>query len=314
MLAGPGAGKQGKRQVGSTFKPLVYTTAIMQGRSPCWKIQDTQYSIVAGDPDFGLMETWQPKNSSGFSNEYYTMYDCLKLSLNSASVWLMKQIGSTEAVRDIAENLGIDKSKIPNAPSICLGSADLSVMDMTQAYSVFANNGVYTTPVFVTRIEDNEGKLIWRSVPKQRKALPPNYNYVMVDMLKYASSTVHWQLESEFGGKTGTTDDHVDGWFMGITPNLVVGTWVGGEEPWIRFLTLADGQGGVMARPYFLRYMKRIESDENLSFDTKSVFSFPTEELGIEIYCEKYEQLYQNTTDEFEEDPDEFDEFEENVN
>jgi penicillin-binding protein 1A len=301
------------RQVGSTFKPLVYATAIFQlGMSPCWKVKDEQYIIPPKDPDFGLMNEWKPQNSRGtFSNDLVTLKEGLKQSLNSVSVYLVKEMRSVNGIRDLADNMGISKSKIPNAPSICLGAAELSVMDMTGAYAAIANKGIYTSPIFVTRIEDRNGRLIYTSVPDQRQALPENYNYVMLDMLKYASSSRHYMLESDFGGKTGTTNDYVDGWFMGVTPNLVVGTWVGGEDPWIRFLSLDQGQGGVMARPFFEKFMKKIEGDPKTNYDSKARFLPPEDELGIEIDCSKYEQqqeemndqkLPNGNTDEFEEE------------
>ena len=302
---------QSNRQVGSTFKPFVYSSAIFHlGMSPCWKVKDEQYIIPARDPDFGLMESWEPQNSRGtFSNELITLKEGLKQSMNSISVYLVKEMHSVEEIRNLAGYMGIDKSKIPNAPSICLGASDLSVLEMTGAYSSFANRGIHTEPVFVTRIEDKNGKVIYSSVPEQRQALPENYNYVMVDMLKYASSSRHYMLKSEFGGKTGTTNDYVDGWYMGITPNLVVGTWVGGEDPWIRFLSLDQGQGGVMARPFFEKFIKRLEGDPKTGYDYNAKFAIPDSDIGVEIDCSSYEQTQINPerdkakpTDEFEEE------------
>ncbi len=283
---------QSNRQVGSTFKPFVYATAIFnQGMSPCQKVEDIKHCILAGDPNFKLMETWCPSNSRGtFSNESMTLKEALRLSINSISVWLMKELGSVELVRSLVDNMGISKSKIPKAPSIVLGSADLNVLEMTGAYATFANYGVYNEPTFLTRIEDRNGRLIYSSVPEQRRVLPEKYNYVMVDMLKHAASAVSWQLKSEFGGKTGTTNDYVDGWFMGISPDLVVGTWVGGEHPWIRFKNLDQGQGGVMARPYFIDFMKRLENDGDILLNQQSFFRQP-EGDRIEVDCSVYDKL-----------------------
>jgi penicillin-binding protein 1A len=286
-----------RRQVGSTFKPIIYTTAIFnQGISPCQKVEDVQYVIQAGDPDFKLIKTWKPQNARGkFSGEKLTLYEGLHQSLNSVSVWLIKQLGNVDLVRNLADKMGIDKSKIPKQPSICLGSADLTVMEMTGAYTVFANNGVYNKPVFVTRIEDRNGKVLYRAVPEQRKVLPEDYNYVMVDMLQYAAKFIAPSLESQVGGKTGTTNDYVDGWFVGITPELVVGTWVGGEDPWIRFLSLGDGQGGVMARPFFVNYIKSLENDPEVPYDKTAKFKIPEGELTVETDCNLYESLYGST-------------------
>ena len=302
------------RQVGSTFKPFIYITAMINNAlSPCQKIEDKQYSIPANDPDFGLMEAWEPTNSSAFTYENFTLFDCLKKSLNSASVWLIKSLGNVEPIRDLASGLGIDKNKIPKAPSIALGTPEISVLEMTAAYCSFANNGVYTKPTYINRIEDKDGKVIYEHIAEQKVALPENYSYAMLDMLKYASSVVHGQLQTEFGGKTGTTNDHVDGWFMGLTPNLVTGTWVGGEYPWIRFLSIGDGAGSRMARPYFLDFMNRVEKDKKLGFNVNATFKLPEDELGIELDCSTYESLYQQEKVEeiVPEEDDDFDESEE---
>ncbi len=278
------------RQVGSTFKPFLYATAMYhQSISPCLPVQDIQYTIPAGDPNFGLLESWSPSNSRGtFSSEYVTLKEGLKKSLNSVSIWLMMQLKNPDPVRELAQNMGIPKDKIPNVPSIALGSADLNVFEMTSAYCAFANNGIYNKPVFVTKIEDKDGRVIYNAIPERRKVYPDNYNYAMVDMLKNASSAIHYTLETEFGGKTGTTNDYVDGWFMGISPNLVTGTWVGGEDPWIRFLSIEQGQGGVMARPFFVEFMQRIENDKNLQFDKSSRFHIP-EKDPITVDCSLYD-------------------------
>lgn len=287
------------RQVGSTFKPFVYAAAIfLQGISPCFKVEDVQYSIPAKDADFGLMKTWSPSNADGkFSKEKLTLYEGLKKSKNSVSVYLMKELGSVNEVRELAANMGVPIDKIPSAPSICLGTPELSLMDMTSAYSTFANNGIHNEPIFVSRIEDKDGQLIYTAVPEQYNALPKNYNYVMVDMLRNAASFISGKFTTEIGGKTGTTNDYVDGWFMGITPNLVVGTWVGGEDPWIRFLNLADGQGGVMARPTFVEFITRLENDPSVDFDETAKFAKP-EDFDIQIDCSFYQRM---------EDQDEYD-------
>lgn len=286
-----------ERQVGSTFKPFIYTTAVLeQGISPCRRITDEQYAIPAGGGDFKLSKTWAPANSDNtFSGENLSLKEGLKLSKNSVSVWLMMQLGNVQAVKNIIERMGIEKDRIPNYPSICLGTPQLSVMEMAGAYTTYANDGIYTKPIFVTKIEDKDGRVIYTGTPFQQRALRPDYNYAMVDMLRYATNHHSWQLQSEFGGKTGTTDDFVDGWFMGITPELVVGTWVGGEKNWFRFLNIGLGQGGVMARPFFFDFMKRVESDKNLDYDPSARFALP-ESMSIELDCSKYDSLYYNKT------------------
>ncbi len=296
------------RQVGSTFKPFIYTTAIANlAMSPCYEIVDKAYTIPANDANFGLLDSWTPENSDKFSGESLTLKEGLKKSKNSVSVKLMMEIGNTELVRSLVSEFGIDKSKIPNSPSICLGSADLSVWDMTGAYTVYANNGTYTQPMFVTSITDKNGRQIYSATSVQRKALNPKYNHAMVDMLKNASNvSALSHIQSEVGGKTGTTNDYRDGWFMGITPELIVGTWVGGDEQFMRFRTLSNGAGSQMARPFFGEFMKRVESDPKIDFDTEARFIIPDEIL--ELDCEKHNA---KKYVEPEEEPEEEDEFEE---
>ncbi len=280
------------RQVGSTFKPFVYSTAIfMNGISPCWEVDDIQYSIPANDPNFGLMKKWEPANANNkFSGKPMTLYQGLKESKNSVSVYLMKELGNVEPVRNLAANMGIPKEKIPAFPSIALGTPELSLYDMTSAYASFANKGLYNKPVFVTRIENKDGQVIYSAVPEQSKALPEDYNYVMVSMLRKAGEFIQPKFSVEMGGKTGTTNDYVDGWFMGITPNLVVGTWVGGEDPWIRFRTLQNGQGGVMARPAFIHFIQSLENDASSGFDRNARFPVP-ESMDVEINCDVYNNI-----------------------
>jgi len=277
------------RQVGSTFKPFIYATAIIeQGTSPCEKVQDIQYSIAARDKKFGLIKSWSPDNSNEkFSGDYLTLKDALRLSKNSISVYLMKEIGDTELVRKFASNLGIDKKKIPKFPSICLGTPELSVMDMAGAYTTYANDGVYTKPMFIKSIEDSNGRVIYTGTQKRKRAINTGYNYVMVDMLKYASRAIAPKFRSEVAGKTGTTNDFKDGWFMGITPGLVVSTWVGGDNEWIRFRDSRDGYGGKMARPFFTEFLTRLENDPKSNYDSSKRFLIPENQV-VQMDCSIY--------------------------
>ena len=288
------------RQVGSTFKPFIYATAItLQGISPCFPVIDQPYTIAPGDGSFGLLQPWTPKNADGeYTRRAYTLFDGLKDSRNTVSVFLMQQLGNANVVRGLIHNMGIDSSarrsdgeyRVPNQPSICLGSADLSVMEMTGAYCTFANDGVFIEPYFVSSIEDETGKVIYRATREEHVALPSKANAVMVKMLKYAA-VGFGDYKSEVGGKTGTTNDYVDGWFIGITPDLVVGTWVGGEDPWIKFNTLADGQGAVMARPFFKAFLRRLEETPEIGYDPTARFVTPQGGLDIETDCAKYNAL-----------------------
>jgi penicillin-binding protein 1A len=276
------------RQVGSTFKPFVYATAIaLQGFSPCHEVPDIPYTIHPGEGNFGLGEEWTPENASGeYSREIFTLKEGLRKSKNTVSVFLMKNLADAEPVKQVASKMGVPADKIPAVPSICLGAADLNVFDMTGAYGVFANNGMYNEPVFINYIEDANGRTIYSPRPTDRVVLEPTTNHVMVEMLKYAAG--YMGMESEAGGKTGTTNDYVDGWFMGITPSLVVGTWVGGENNWIRFRTLADGQGSVMAKPIFKDFIRRLEQDPKSGYDKTMTFIKPQGELPIQLDCEQY--------------------------
>jgi penicillin-binding protein 1A len=307
-----------QRQVGSTFKPYVYATAIaQQGMSPCFQVYDQAVTIPPRYQNFTNSASWTPKNSTGsYSGRLLTLREALKNSVNSVSAFLMKQLGDTEPVRGLLNNMGIDSSarrpdreyRIPKQPSICLGAADLTVFEMTGAYNTFANNGVYAMPMYIRKIEDKNGRVIFRSLPEEKVALPPNANYVLVDMLKYnvAGAPGLKELKSEVGGKTGTTNDYSDGWFMGVTPRLVVGTWVGGEDRWIRFLSLSDGQGARMARPIFAGFVSRLEKDNKAGYDTNARFKRPPGDLGIEINCAAYQNTGTGTDEEEEFSPDPF--------
>ncbi len=287
------------RQVGSSFKPFVYSAAIAQfGVSPCMVVQDVAQTISRGEGSFGLLSDWTPRNSHGYSGGSMTLFDALKESLNTASVRLVKDMQSVQPIRDIVREMGIDvdakysngQLRIPKSPAICLGAADLTVYEMTGAYATFANNGVYHKPIYMRRITDKHGKLLYQSAFETHQALPENAAYVMQQMLKYnvkqAPGIVN--LKSDIGGKTGTTNDFRDGWFMGITPKLVVGTWVGGEDQWIHFLTLEQGQGAVMARPFFSRFMEKLEKSNNPNYATEERFKKIIGNIGIVLDCSQY--------------------------
>lgn len=298
-----------RRQVGSTFKPFVYATAIaIQGFSPCYQVYDLPVTIAPGDGQFNLGEAWTPNNAEGsYSGRLFTLKEGLSKSKNTVSAYLMKQLGSTVPVRDLLNQMGIDKNArypngrlvVPDQPSICLGSTDLTVMEMTGAYTTFANNGIFNKPTYILRIEDKTGRTIYQSMPEEHSALNPKPNYIMVEMLKYAASGMG-ALKSEVGGKTGTTNDYVDGWFMGVTPNLVVGTWVGGEDRWFRFRSLLYGQGAYMAKPFFREFIKRLESEgNNTEYDPSKRFYRPPGDLEIEMNCNEYQKNNMPLEDEF---------------
>jgi len=285
------------RQVGSTFKPLVYATAIaQQGISPCFKVWDMPQTIEPGEGSFGLLDAWTPRNyGESYSNKQVTLFEGLRQSKNTVSVYLMKQLGDTEPVRALAHEMGIDSTakyangrlRMPQSPAICLGATDLTVMEMTGAYSTFANNGTFNRPSAIIRIEDKNGQIIFDNIQEEKHALQPNANFVMVEMLKYAGAI--GGVRSEVGGKTGTTNDFVDGWFMGVTPELVVGTWVGGEDRWVAFRSAAMGQGARMAKPFFVEFLKQLERSPKVTYNPNARFVRPPGDLGIELDCSKYQ-------------------------
>jgi len=291
-----------QRQVGSTIKPFVYATAIgMMGISPCTTFDDIQYTIAPGDANFDLQDEWTPANANGeFTLNKYNLYHGLLYSKNSITVRLVKEMGTVQVVRELLKNVGINvdeevannEIKVPNLPSISLGAVNLSLREMTGAYTAFANNGMYTEPIFIKRIEDKYGKVIYNAVPEKKVAINPKYNAVMVDMLQNnVGGKYGLGIETPVGGKTGTTNDYTDGWFMSITPNLVSGTWVGGDDRWIRFLTLDDGQGYVLARPIVQKYLKKLEADEDIDFNTEARFSTPPEGFSEFVDCSKYKEI-----------------------
>jgi penicillin-binding protein 1A len=317
-----------RRQVGSTIKPFVYATAIaIQGISPCQTYDDIQYSIAPGDANFYLTDEWTPSNANGtFTGNKYNLYQGLLYSKNSITVRLVKEMGNVDVIRELLDNVGIDKDLklasgdplIPRLPAICLGAVDLSVKEMVGAYTTFANNGIYTEPVFITHIEDKNGKVIYQAFPNRNLALNPLYNSIMLDMLRNnTGGNFGLGVKSDNGGKTGTTNDYADGWFMGVTPSLVAGTWVGGDDKWIRFFTLDAGQGYVMARPIFKDFIKRLEDDPDSGYDPELKFNDPPPGFSSFVECDHYKQikpeeeqdeniLRRTERDEFEEEFEEF--------
>lgn len=285
------------RQVGSTFKPFIYATAIFQqGFSPCFQVYDLPVTITPQDRGFYLTEPWTPRNShDSYSGQLLTLREGLRQSKNTISAFLMKQLGSVTPVLDLVHRMGIDKNdkyangqyRLPRVPSIALGAADMSVLELTGAYTTFANNGVFNKPTFILRIEDKNGRVLYESFSTEQQALPPNPNYVMVEMLRH-SGALQGALKSDVGGKTGTTNDYADGWFVGITPNLVVGAWTGGEDRWISFRSILYGQGSFMSKPLVRNFLKRLEETPESGYVYKDRFYRPPGDLGIELNCDKY--------------------------
>mgnify|MGYP002005554629 FL=1 len=299
--------KKGKRQIGSTFKPFVYAAAIDQLKlSPCDTFPDSQFCIEKNK--FGNIEQWCPKNSGDKYGRTRTLKNALANSVNTVTARLMDRIGPQTVVK-LAKDLGIEQRILP-VPSIALGTPDLSVYEMVAAYSTFANKGVYTQPVFVEKIEDKNGTTLFEHQPVTKDVLSEEAAYVTVNLLEgvtmagsgtrlrtrgadeynraYQNIVTGYPYEftNPIAGKTGTTQNQSDGWFIGMVPNLVTGVWVGAEDRAIHFEDIAYGQGASMALPIWGVYMKSVYQDSTLMISNES-FDRP-KKLSIELDCNKF--------------------------
>ena len=306
--------KQGKRQIGSTFKPFVYATAIDQLHlSPCDTLPDTPFCIEKNK--YGNPEEWCPKNSGGEYGGTRTLKNALANSVNTITARLMDKVGP-QPVIDLANKLGVEQ-EILAVPSIALGTPDLSVYEMVAAYSTFANQGVYTKPVLITHIEDKNGTILYQVTPETKDVLSAETAYVTVQLLegvtqggsgtrlrhKWAATPVYkeiitgypYEFTNPIAGKTGTTQNQSDGWFMGMVPNLVTGVWVGAEDRAAHFSSITYGQGASMALPIWALYMKACYTDNELNV-SQDEFVKP-ENLSIEVDCLKYNEEQQKNKD-----------------
>lgn len=285
--------KQGTRQPGSTFKPIVYAAALANGYSPCYEVVDAPvtFELPGQDPP-----TWTPPNSGGkYTGDRMTIREAMARSVNSITGYVMKSIGA-QNVANYGKRLGIETPLDP-VPSLCLGTSDVSLYELLGAYSTFVNEGIYTKPYFVTRIEDKTGKVLQEFPPRTREAINVETAYLMVHMLKGATEvsggtaqglSMDIRIDNEIGGKTGTTNNASDGWFVGITENMVAGAWVGGDDRSIHFSSWYNGQGARTAMPIWENFMREIYNDEELGVE-KSRFKQPKRKLSIEIDCDKFD-------------------------
>lgn len=281
---------QAKRQVGSTFKPFVYTLAMQEGNmSPCSKVANVQPIIRLADGTY-----WKPKNSNkNFEGQLVTLKWALANSVNWISAQLIDKYNPAAVVK-MAHNMGIT-SDIPAVPAISLGTPDISLYEMVGAMATFANKGVHLKPIFITRIEDKTGNVLERFTPESNEAMSEETAYLMLDLMKGVVETgtgvrlrYTYGFTNPIAGKTGTTQNQSDGWFMGITPNLVTGVWVGAEDRSVHFRTITQGQGANMALPIWALYMKDVYADKNIGLYMGD-FEKPAKPLSVEIDCDKYE-------------------------
>jgi penicillin-binding protein 1A len=291
---------QGARQVGSTFKPFVYATAIEQlNMSPCDSIIDAPYTIPKGRHH--VTETWTPNNSNNEYRGMVTLKKALALSINTVSAKLIDKVGP-EAVVELTHKLGV-KSDIPAQPSIALGAVEITVHDMVAAYSTFANQGVYVKPQFITRIEDKNGVVLYEPIPESHDVLNKDIAFAVIKLLEGVTESgsgarlrtqgggngynrvtgYPYVFTNPIAGKTGTTQNQSDGWFVGMVPDLVTGVWVGCEDRSARFKGLVYGQGATAALPIWALMMKKCYADKELNI-SKEEFQRPAN-LSIKVDC-----------------------------
>ncbi|WP_298650752.1 transglycosylase domain-containing protein [uncultured Proteiniphilum sp.] len=266
----------GKRQIGSTIKPYLYTLAMEEGMSPCDGMIHGPVTLMTE-----TNEPWEPRNTRGAIGEFVSIKWGLQNSDNWVTAYLMKQF-SPYAFARMLQSFGL---KTPADPvvSLALGPNDASVYEMVGAYSAFINRGIRVEPVLVTRIEDSHGTEVYSNTPRMKEIFSESTSYKMLDMLKAVvdggtgSRLRSYNLKGQMGGKTGTTNNNSDGWFMSFTPTLVAGCWVGGEEPSIHFDQMAYGQGARMALPIHGIFYQKVYADTELNYKDNGTFEIPAD-------------------------------------
>ena len=314
--------KKGKRQIGSTFKPFVYATVIDQMHmSPCDTLPNTPFCIPAGK--YGLIEEWCPKNAGNKYGGMLTLKSALARSVNTITARLIDRVGPKPVI-ELVRKMGVDTKDILPTPSIALGTPEVSLFEMVGAYGAFANQGVYIKPTVITRIEDKNGTILFQNVPETRDVLSREAAYVTISLMEGVTQSGSGQrlrhtwakkasvykriitgypygFKNPIAGKTGTTQNQSDGWFMGVVPNLVTGVWVGGEDRSTHFPGIDYGQGASMALPIWANYMRNCYNDESLHI-SKEEFEKP-KNLTITTNCDnwkaKKESFDEDFSDEF---------------
>jgi penicillin-binding protein 1A len=287
--------KLARRQVGSTFKPFVYTAAMRDSElSPCYELENSPVTFE----DF---DNWTPKNSNeDREGESVTLKWALANSVNFISAALIKDYTTPQAVVDLVKQMGIT-TPMEAYPSICLGTSDLSVMEMAGAMSTFVNKGIHKEPIFITKICDNKGMVLEVFNSKSNSALDEETSFLVLELMKGVVDggtggrlRFRYGLTSTIAGKTGTTDNNSDGWFIGLNPKLATAVWVGGELRSIHFRSTALGQGASMALPVYGLFMKRCEKDSKLNFYKGDFDRPPT--ISIDMDCSNYVQEIEQGT------------------
>ena len=277
--------RQGKRQVGSTIKPYLYTLAMQSGMSPCTQVVNVPQSFIVGE------DVWTPRSTdkAEYIGRTVTLKWGLANSSNNISAYLMSQLGP-EAMLGMMRAMGIS-SYVDAVPALCVGSADISVYEMVSAYNTFPSKGVYVTPMFVTRIEDNQGNVISEFTNRKREAISEETAYLMANLMQGVVNAGTgsrlrgtYALRGEIAGKTGTTNDNSDGWFIGYTPSLTAGIWVGAEDRQVHFQSLALGGGSNMALPIWGIFMKKVLKDGTLGISESDKFQAPAG-MVLDLSC-----------------------------
>ncbi len=281
---------QGKRQVGSTVKPFLYTLAMQEGYSPCYQVANVPVTFIDRD------STWTPRNSGNFDMEgkMVTLEWGLAHSVNYISAWLVKRF-HPQAVVDMIKKMGV-KSKVDAVPSVIYGTSDIRLSEMVGAFNTFAGKGIYVEPVYITGIEDRMGNQISAFQPVKTEAISEKTAYLMTQLLgnvvnRGTAGRLRWffKLTAEMGGKTGTTQNQSDGWYMGITPKLTAGVWVGAEDRSVHFDYLGKGSGSYMALPIFGYFMQKVYADPTLQLSQEDTFEKP-EGFNMILNCPDVEK------------------------
>ena len=277
--------RQGKRQVGSTVKPFLYTLAMQSGMTPCTQVVNVPQTFIVGEDE------WTPRSTDKdiWIGKTVTLKWGLTHSSNNISAYLMKQLGP-EAMAQMMRTMGI-QSHIDAVPSLCVGPADLSLYEMVAAYNTFPSRGIYIAPQFVTRITDNQGNVLGEFTNRKREAISEQTAYLMVNLMEGvinngtgARLRSAYQLKGQIAGKTGTTNDNADGWFIGYTPTITAGIWVGAEDRQVHFQSLALGSGSNMALPIWGLFMKKVLADGTTGVAESDRFIAPAG-MNLDLSC-----------------------------